>query len=129
MAVISMGITLSYKQGESGEFTALTNLVEIPELGGTGEAIDVTTLADPAFMYMDGLKSYGDSLEFKFWYEKEQFQALNALEGTVAWKVSLPDGEACSFNGTASVRLEGVGANAAISYILAIKPNSEMIWA
>ena len=36
MAVISKGITLSYKAaGESGStYTALTNLQEIPELGG-----------------------------------------------------------------------------------------------
>lgn len=129
MAVISKGITLSYKAGGASDYVALTNLVEIPELGGTSEAIDITTLADGAFMYMDGIKSYGDSLEFKFWYEKDQFLALNALEGTNAWQVALPDGETCSFEGTSSVRLEGVGVNAAISYILAVKPNSEMLWA
>ena len=41
MAVISKGITLSYKNG--GEFTELTNLQEIPELGGDTEAIEITT--------------------------------------------------------------------------------------
>ena len=127
MAVISKGITLSYKVADS--FIALTNLQEIPDLGGTTEAIEITTLADAAHMYTDGLISYGDSLEFKFLYEGEQFTALNALEGVSEWKVELPDGEACSFSGTSSVRLDGVGVNAAITYTLAIKPNSEMVWA
>ena len=129
MAVISKGITLSYKNGESAEFIELTNLQEIPELGGETEAIDITTLADGAYMYTDGLKNYGDSLEFKFLYEKAQFTALDALEGDSTWKVALPDSSACTFTGTSSVKLEGVGVNAAITYILAVKPNSEMVWA
>lgn len=123
MAVISKGITLSLGDKE------LTNLQEIPDIGGTAEAIDVTTLADAAFVYTDGILNYGDSLEFKFLYEKEQFSELEALNAASQWKVSLPDGATCSFTGTSSVRLDGVGVNAAITYTLAIKPNSEMVWA
>ena len=123
MATISKGITLSY--GDK----ALTNLMEIPDIGGTVEAIEITTLADAAHMYTDGLLNYGDSLEFKFLYEQEQFETLNALEGSQAWKITLPDGAVCSFGGSCSVRLDGVGVGAALTYTLAIKPNSEMIWA
>lgn len=128
MATISKGITLSYKAGE-GEFTALTNLQEIPDLGGTTESIEITTLADAAHMYTDGLKNYGDSLEFKFLYEATQFTTLNALTGETEWKVTLPDGEACTFGGTSSIRLDGVGVNAALTYTLAIRPGTEMVWA
>lgn len=128
MAVISKGITLSYKNGEAGEFIELTNLQEIPELGGDVEAIEITTLADAAHMYTDGIKNYGDSLAFKFLYEQTQFEALNGLTGVSAWKVALPDGATCTFNGTNSVKLDGVGVNAALTYTLSVKPNSEMIW-
>jgi hypothetical protein len=69
MAVISKGIKLSYKSGES--FVDLTNLQEIPDLGGDVEAIEITTLADAAHTYTDGLKNYGDSLAFKFLYDGE----------------------------------------------------------
>lgn len=123
MAVISKGITLHL--GEK----ALTNLQEIPELGGSAEAIEITTLADAAHMYTDGILNYGDSLAFKFLYEKEQFTELSALEGSQSWKVTLPDGANCSFGGTGSVKLDGVGVNAALTYTLAIKPDSEMVWA
>lgn len=129
MAVISKGITLSYKAGNTGEFVALTNLQEIPALGGTSEAIEITTLADAAHMYTDGILNYGDSLAFKFLYEKEQFNTLVALEGSNGWQVSLPDGTTCAFTGTASVSLDGVGVNAALTYTLAVKPDSEMLWA
>lgn len=127
MAVISKGITLSYKVADS--FIALTNLQEIPDLGGTKEAIEITTLADAAHMYTDGLINYGDSLEFKFLYEGTQFEALNALKAASEWQVALPDGATCVFSGTSSVRLDGVGVNAALTYTLAIKPTSEMVWA
>jgi len=127
MAVISKGIKLSYGTGTS--FTELTNLQEIPELGGDTEAVEITTLADAAHMYTDGIKNYGDSLGFKFLYEKEQFDALNELDGSHTWKVELPDSTACTFGGTCSVKLDGVGVNAALTYTLNIKPNTAMSWA
>lgn len=123
MAVISKGITI--KHGDK----ALSNLMEIPALGGSAESIEITTLADAAHKYTDGIKNYGDNLAFKFLYEKEQFSELNALSGSQSWEVSLPDGAKCSFTGTCSVQLDGVGVNAALTYTLSIKPDSEMIWA
>lgn len=122
MATISKGIKLFLGEKE------LTNLQEIPELGGDSEAIEITTLADAAHMYTDGIKNYGDSLSFKFLYEKEQFTTLNGTTGVSQWKVELPDGATCSFGGTCSVKLDGVGVNAALTYTLAVKPNSEMVW-
>ena len=128
MAIISKGIKLSYKT--SGEtYTDLTNLQEIPDLGGETEAIEITTLADAAHMYTDGLLNYGDSLGFKFLYEKEQFSALSALTGSQSWKVQLPDSATCAFSGACSVKLDSVGVNAALTYTLSIKPDSAMVWA
>ena len=123
MAQISKGIKLFHGEVE------LTNLQEIPDLGGDTESIEITTLADAAHMYVNGIKNYGDSLDFKFLYEKEQFTTLNGLAGSQEWKVELPDTTKCSFGGTCSVRLDGVGVNAALTYTLSIKPDSEMIWA
>lgn len=128
MAVISKGITLAYKHGEEETYTQLTNLQEIPELGGDTEAIEITTLADAAHMYTDGIKNYGDSLSFKFLYETAQFKTLSELEGTYSWIVSLPDDTECKFDGSCSVKLDGVGVNAALTYTLNIKPSSEMVW-
>jgi hypothetical protein len=127
-AVISKGIELSYKNGTS-EFKKLTCLQEIPELGGDTEAIEITVLSDAAHTYTDGIKNYGDSLAFVFLYETAQFEELNSLQGVSEWEVALPDGTTCAFSGTSSVKLAGVGVNAALTYTLSIKPNSEMIWA
>ena len=128
MAVISKGIKLSYKIGEA-EYIELTDLQEVPELGGTAESLEITTLDNAAHMYTDGILNYGDSLSFKFLYETAQFTALQALEGSNGWKVALPDGTSCAFSGTSSVKLDGVGVNAVLTYTLAVKPDSEMVWA
>lgn len=131
MAVISKGIQLSYKTSGT-TYTALTDLQEIPELGGDADAIEITTLADAAHKYTDGILSYGDSLAFKFLYDATQFAALDALSGEVDWKVELPDGTngaldtAATFSGKCRVKLDGVGVNAALTYTLNIKPSTEI---
>lgn len=133
---ISKGIKLSYKTGSSATtYTDLTNLQEIPDIGGTTDSIEITTLDDAAHMYMNGLISYGDSLDFTFLYDPTQFAALQALTGSINWKVSLPDGASgaidttCTFTGESHVALNGVGTNDAITYTLSIKPDSAMVWA
>lgn len=122
MATISKDIKLFKGEVE------LTNLMSIPELGGETEAIEITTLADPAHMYTNGIKNYGDSLAFQFLYEAEQFNTLNTTTAVEVWKVQLPDGETCTFSGTCSVKLDGVGVNAALTYTLSVKPSTEMVW-
>lgn len=123
MATISKGITIKVADN------ILTNLQEIPELGGTRESIEITTLGDDAHMYTDGILNYGDNIAFKFLYEKEQFTTLNGLTGTQNVVVTLPDSSTCTFTGTCSVKLDGVGINAPLTYTLNVKPNSAMVWA
>lgn len=155
MAIISKGITLTWQEGyytksanawhESGaEAVALTNLLEIPEIGSGDsgfEQIDITTLADSKMKYMNGLESASEpeALEFKFLYDKEQFAALEAGGASVhgtwneahtemaahQWTITLPDGSTCKFLGKHGVRLEGVGVNAAITYIVSVTPDSQ----
>ena len=122
MAVISKGIKL-YRNDEE-----LSNLQEIPELGGDAESIEITTLADEAHKYTDGIMNYGDSIAFKFLYATEQFNALQESTENDTWKVELPDNTTCSFGGKGAVKLDGVGVNAALTYTLAIKPNTKMTW-
>lgn len=128
---LSKGIKLSYKAGSASSFTDLTNLQEIPDLGGSADSVEVTTLDDAAHMYINGLKDYGDSLDFTFLYDKTQFTTLNGLSGSVSWKVTLPGTNAgnCTFDAEPSVRLNGVGVNDAITYTLSLKPSSAMTWA
>lgn len=127
-AISSIGVKLYYKLGEA-EFIEVKDIQEIPELGGEDEAIEVTTLADTAHVYIGGLKNYGDSLAFKAIYVKEQFAELEAMKDMATWKVELPDGANCTFDGTASVKMDAITVNNALTFTLAVKPASEMVWA
>lgn len=118
MAILTKGISLSYKLA-SGEYIELTNLQEIPEIGnGAPEKVEVTTLADSAKTYIAGLSDSGQDLAFKFLYEKEQFETLIGITESCEWKVSMPDGIAATFEGTPSVKFDGASPNNAITYTL-----------
>lgn len=123
---LSKGIKLSYKASGGANFTDLTNLQEIPDLGGSADSVEVTTLDDAAHMYINGLKDYGDSLDFTFLYDKTQFTTLNGLSGSISWKVTFPGtgGATFTFDGESTVKINSVGVNDAITYTLSVKPSS-----
>ena len=125
MAILSKGIKLSYSSSGTESYNDLTDLLEIPSLGGSVDKVDVTTLADASKKYINGIKDYGD-LPFKFNYAKEQFNTLNGLTGSIHFKVTLPDTTTATFSGEPSVSLEGVGVGAAMTYTLNISLDSDI---
>mgnify|MGYP003517579270 FL=1 len=125
MAILSKGIKLSYSSSGTESYTDLTDLLEIPSLGGSVDKVDVTTLADASKKYINGIKDYGD-LAFKFNYAKEQFTTLNGLTGSINFKVTLPDTTTATFSGEPSVSLEGVGVGAAMTYTLNVSLDSDI---
>jgi hypothetical protein len=129
MAISSEGIKLSYKKG-TAEYVELTNLQEVPDLSnGERETIEVTTLADTERKYIGGLYAGSDGIEFKFLYEKEQFLALDEFKESAGWKIEVSDGLTCTFDGTCSTKLDGVGIGAPMTYTLTVIPTSKLVFA
>lgn len=128
MAILTKGIKLSYKATSgAGEYTDLTNLMEIPEIGnGEKEKVDVTTLADANKKYIAGLGDSGQSLAFKFLYDKTQFNTLKAITTSQNWKVSMPDEVAATFVGTPSLKFDSASPNNALTYTLTILVESDI---
>lgn len=130
--ILSKDVKLSAKAGSESQFVELPLLMEVPEIGGTPEKVDVTTLADASKKYIDGVKDYGD-LAFKFLYENTQGSAFRTLRGyedagTVAeYKVELPDGTGFAFSGQVSVKLDSAAVNAALTFTATISLNSDMV--
>lgn len=138
--ILTKGITLGYRApnsaGEfSGEYTVLTDLQEIPDLGGTTDTVEVTTFDDDAHMYIKGLLDYGDSLDFTFLYARAQFEALAAMDAVYEWQVTLPadatgaSSSTCTFQAECAVRINGQGTNEALQYTLQLTPMSTMVFA
>jgi hypothetical protein len=66
------------KKGES-EFSKLVDITQYPDLGGTKEKLDVTTMSDTKKRTINGIEDTSD-LEFSAWYEKTDYENLLALE-------------------------------------------------
>ena len=128
MAILTKGMTLGYRTSGSGSYTTLTDLLEVPALGGSVDKVDVTTLADASKKYIKGLIDYGD-LQFKFNYAKEQFKALDALTGSVSFQVTLPDETTATFSGETTVSLESASVGAPLTYTMSIALDSEIVFA
>lgn len=128
--ILSKGITLSYKKNEV--YTVIPNLQEVPELGGAAEKVDVTTLADGNYKYINGIKDFGD-LAFKFLYdnagEASNYRICRGLEEAgqvVEWKVEFPDGTGFAFSGEPSTTIDSAAVNAALTFTLNITLNSDI---
>lgn len=128
--ILSKGITLSYKKDT--QFVVIPDLQEVPDLGGSAEKVDVTTLADGNYKYINGIKDFGD-LEFKFLYSnsgtESNYRICRGLEEAgkvVEWKVSFPDGTSFEFSGEPSTTIDGQSVNSAITFTLNITLNSDI---
>lgn len=128
--ILSKGITLSYKK--ETQFAVIPDLQEVPDLGGSAEKVDVTTLADGNYKYINGIKDFGD-LEFKFLYSnsgtESNYRICRGLEEAgkvVEWKVSFPDGTSFEFSGEPSTTIDGQSVNSAITFTLNITLNSDI---
>lgn len=128
--ILSKGITLSYKNSEA--WVEIPDLQEIPDLGGEVDTVEVTTLADGAKRYINGIKDYGD-LAFVFLYDNStatsNYRVIRGLEDTGAiteWKVSFPDGTEFAFSGSVVTKIAGAGVGDALTFTATITLNSDI---
>jgi len=126
--LLSEGITLSYKKATV--LTTLPDLQEIPELGGTKEKVEVTTLNDTSKRYINGIKDYGD-LAFKFLYDNSaatsSYRVLAGLETSNAlteFEVAFPDGTKFAFSGYVAVKVGSAAVNAPLTFTATITLNT-----
>ena len=79
MAKLTNITTLKVKSGADAEFSKLVDITSYPDLGGSPETIDVTTLSDLIQRNILGIQSV-DSYQFGAWYEKDTYTKIKTLE-------------------------------------------------
>ena len=149
--ILSQGITLSIKKSASeGDYTVIPGLLEVPDIGGTTEKIDVTTLADTSRQYINGIKDYGE-LTFKFLYDGlcckdgmddvsnyqflyDLFEGRNAGgDGPKKWKLQYKSTSTRQFNftfdGYGSLSMDSASVNSALTFTLTITLASDIAYA
>ena len=114
--------------------TALPNLQATPEMGGTPEQVDVTTLADDMRHYIAGVKDPG-SLEFTFLYDADQenstYKTLTSKVGhpDSEYVLTMPDRSTFTFTADVTLRLSATEVNGAITFIASMSLQSDIEFA
>lgn len=131
--MLANGATLGYKKkGASDEYTILTGLKEIPELGEDPEKVENTGLADKTKQYEFGIGDAGD-LTYKFKYENSSetspyrvMRLAAATKEVLAFCETLPDGTKYEYDAQVSVKRTGGGVNAVMEWNLNMALQSEI---
>ena len=134
MAISTYKVFLMKKTSET--WGKLIDIKDFPDLGGSPELLETTTLSDKMQTYIPGIQSL-DALEFTANYTKDDYTALKALDGQeneyAVWfggtensGVVTPTGSEgkFSFKGALSVYASGGGVNEVVDMTITIAPST-----
>lgn len=134
MAISTYKIFLMQKVGEAWQ--KLIDIKEFPDLGGSPEMLETTTLSDRMQTYIPGIQSL-DALEFNANYTLADYKKLKALEGkeneyavwfggTEAGDTVTPTGAdgKFKFKGQLSAFPVGGGVNEVVDMTITIAPST-----
>ena len=124
------------KSANGSTYEKLIDIKDFPDLGGSPEMLETTTLSDGMQTYIPGIQSL-DALEFSANYTKADFDSLKELEGqemyfavwfggTVEGGVATPTGSdgKFEFKGQLSVFPVGGGVNEVVGMTITIAPST-----
>lgn len=134
MAISTYKIFLMMKN--SSTYEKLIDIKDFPDLGGSPEMLETTTLSDKMQTYIPGIQSL-DALEFTANYTKEDFTKLKALEGQekefAVWFGGTEEGNVLTptgtdgkfqFKGQLSAFPVGGGVNEVVDMTVTIAPST-----
>lgn len=134
MAINTYKVFLMQKKNTSYE--KLVDIKDFPDLGGSPEMLETTTLSDKMQTYIPGIQSM-DAMEFNANYTKTDYEKIKALEGqeldlavwfggTESGGALTPDGSEgkFSFKGSLSAHVTGGGVNEVVGMVITIAPST-----
>ena len=122
-ALLSKGITLKLDE------TLIEGLKSTAELSESTEKIEVTTLANSNKTYINGLRDFGDSLDYTCVYSKAEFMAVRAMQDGEkhAVEIMYPDGLKVTLDAFVAVVLSGAEVNSALEFTIQLTPASDVV--
>lgn len=134
MAISTYKIFLMKKTDDT--WAKLIDIKEFPDLGGSPEMLETTTLSDKMQTYIPGIQNI-DALEFTSNYTFEEYKTLKALEGVendyAVWFGGTESGDTVTptgtdgkfkFKGQLSVFPVGGGVNEVVDMTITIAPST-----
>lgn len=134
MAISTYKVFLMMKTDD--KYEKLIDIKSFPDLGGTPEMLETTSLTDRMQTYIPGIQSF-DAMEFEANYTKEDFIKLRELEGKeheyAVWFGGTESGATVTptgtdgkfeFKGKHSVFPSGGGVNEVVGMTISIAPST-----
>lgn len=123
--MLANGITLGFKKLSGGSnYTILTGLKEVPELGEEPEKVENTCLSDTVKQYEYGIGDAGD-LEFKFKYdnssESSPYRVMRKAADdreVLSFEETFPDGTKFQWNAQVTVKIGSGAVNGVLEFTL-----------
>ena len=124
------------KKGTGDTYEKLVDIKDYPDIGGSPETLETTTLSDSMQTYINGIQS-SEAMEFTINYTSEIFDTIEAMSdtetefaiwfgGTESAGVVTPTGDEgkFSFKGYISIRVSGKGVNEVREAVISIAPST-----
>ena len=134
MAISTYKVFLMKKSGTS--YTKVVDIKDFPDLGGSPELLETTTLSDGIQTFIPGIQQL-DSFDFTANYTKSDYTTIKSMEGstytfavwfgaTVSGGVATPTGTdgKFEFDGQLSVFPVGGGVNEVVDMTITIAPST-----
>lgn len=135
MATSSYKSFLMYKKS-GATYEKLVDIKDYPDIGGSPETLETTTLSDGMQTYINGIQS-SEAMEFTINYDSGTYDTIDALAdtetdfaiwfgGTESAGVVTPTGSEgkFEFKGFISIRVSGKGVNEVREAVISIAPST-----
>ena len=135
MATSSYKSFLMYKKS-GATYEKLVDIKDYPDIGGSPETLETTTLSDGMQTYINGIQS-SEAMEFTINYDSTTYDTIDALAdtetdfaiwfgGTESAGVVTPTGSEgkFEFKGYISIRVSGKGVNEVREAVISIAPST-----
>lgn len=136
MAISTYKIFLMESTDGESTWTKVIDIKDFPDLGGTPEMLETTTLSDGMQTYIPGIQSL-DALEFTANYTLQDYKKLKGMKGTekhlAVWFGGTESGDTVTptgsdgkfkFKGQLSVYPVGGGVNEVVDMKISIAPST-----
>lgn len=138
MAISTYKAFLMYKAADSSTWAKLVDIKDYPDLGGSPELLETTTLSNGVQTFIPGIQQL-DSMEFTCNYDHTDYTTVKALEGTeydfavwfggtVSGDTVTPTGSEGKFKwkGKLSVYVNGGGVNEVVDMTITIANSTDI---
>ena len=124
------------KKGTGETYEKLVDIKDYPDIGGSPETLETTTLSDSMQTYINGIQS-SEAMEFTINYTSEVYDTISEMAdietdfaiwfgGTETGGVVTPTGDEgkFSFKGFISIKVSGKGVNEVREAVISIAPST-----